>query len=164
MRIAIVGSREFSDAAFVERCVERLAKKHGDDLVIVSRGLRGVGKLVEAAVPKFCKQPLEVRPSPWSEGKTWSEIEDGKKSNRLFVKSVDQLVVLWDAKADMRGRDVLHAVKCGLEFRKPVFLYDVQEKVWLTERADQWKRTEVEHPLLSAWFRASNPRRYGLTR
>jgi len=147
MRVAIIGPRNFDDAPLIERCIQRLVKKHGDDLVIVSRGLRGVGKLVEAAVPKFCKQPLELRPAPWSEGETWSEIDAGKKPNRAFVKSIDELVVVWDGLSDGRGRDVLHAAKCALEFRKPLFLYDVQMAMWVTDRTDQWRCVEPEHPL-----------------
>lgn len=148
MRVGVIGSRSFDDVDLIERSVQRLVARHGDDLVIVSRGMRGVGKLVEAATLKLCKQPPEVRSAPWSEGTTWSEIEDSKRPNRAFVKAVDQLVVIWDAKADTRGRDVLHAVKCGLEFRKGVFLYDVQKRAWVTERPELWKLTEAEHPLV----------------
>lgn len=158
MRVAIIGSREFGDADLIDRCIRRLVDKHGDALVLVSRGMRGTGKLVAAAAQKLGRTP-EIFPVSWDEGDV-RRTEESKNQNRALVRSIDQLVVIWDAKADTRGRDVLHAVKCALEFMKGVFLYDVQKQAWVTERPDLWARTNAEHPLIPWYVRESRLNRY----
>lgn len=158
MRVAVIGSREFGDADLIERCIRRLVDKHGDTLVLVSRGMRGTGKLVEASAQKLGRKP-EIFAASWDEGDV-RRTEESKQQNRALVRSVDQLVVIWDAKADAGGRDVLHAVKCALEFRKDVFLYDVQKQAWVTERADLWACTSAAHPLVPWYVREGRLNRH----
>jgi len=149
MRIGVIGSRLLDDALLIDRCVQRLAARHGDALVIVSRGQRGTGRLVEAAARRFCKAPPEIVSVPWEEARTW--MEEGREPTRAFVKSIDQLVVIFDAEDDGRGRDVLFAAKCTRGNRKPLFLYDVQKKAWITDAVEQWKICEEQFPSTQWW-------------
>jgi len=151
MRVGVIGSRLFDDAPLLDRCVQRLVERHGEALTIVSRGQRGTGRLVEHAARRFCKSPPEILRAPWEEAHTW--MEEGREPTRAFVKSVDQLVVIFDTEDAGRGRDVLFAAKCTRGNRKPLFLYDVQKKAWITDAVEQWKICEEQFPSERWWSR-----------
>lgn len=126
-RVAIVGSREFNDALFMDKVVWRLVQRYGDRLVIVSGGARGADMLAELAARRLCKRPPERIEALWS----LHGDRAGPIRNEQIAKVSDEMVAIYDPRSRTRG--TAHAVKSMLKLGKQVYLYLVEVRTWVTD-------------------------------
>lgn len=135
-RVAIIGSREFDDARFVDKVVQRLVDRYGDKLVIVSGGARGTDLLAELAARRLCKHPPERIEALWA----FQGDRAGPIRNEHIAKISDEMVAIYDPRSRTRG--TAHAVKSMLKLGKQVYLYLVETKTWVTDPDELKKWSE----------------------
>lgn len=89
MKIAVVGSRNYPDLAFVRKQVARLKQTYGRAW-IVSGGARGVDAVAEQAARTLCL-PVLIFTADWSQGKG-----AGFTRNAEIIEHADIVVAFWD--------------------------------------------------------------------
>lgn len=117
MKLAVVGSRNFSDRDIVESYLEtRIAK--GDITLIISGGARGVDKWAEIWASEN-DIPTKIFLPDW-----------GGLRNSDIVAEADEILVFWDGKS--RGtKDVMNKARAeGVSFVLHR-TFDYKGKTWL---------------------------------
>lgn len=93
IKVAIVGSRGFSDLARVQQAVASL-KQFDPQITIVSGGAKGVDKAAEDAA-RYLKLNTVIFPAEWHKhGK-----QAGMVRNKLIVNEADHVIAFWDGKS-----------------------------------------------------------------
>jgi hypothetical protein len=123
MRVGIVGSREFMDAALVERAVRRLLARD-PDVVIVSGGARGADAIAEMIARRLCAYPPVIFPADWRRGRG-----AGLARNQKIVDASDEVVAFWDGKST----GTMDTVRKALTAKKPTFVYSALAGRWLSD-------------------------------
>lgn len=109
VRVAIVGSRDFSDPALVERVVADLPA----DTVVVSGGARGVDSWAVAAAQRRGLQTEVIRPEGEKYGRS-----AGFKRNVLIIERAERVIAFWDGKSN----GTRHSIDLAKKACKPVDL------------------------------------------
>lgn len=121
MKLAIVGSRSWTDAEKIEKAIFDFWMNNQideSDLIIVSGGARGADKIAENwadanGVPKIIHLP------DWDKyGKS-----AGFVRNKLIVQDCDVLICFWDG----TSKGCMNSVKVAKELGKKVVLYQTEE-------------------------------------
>jgi len=109
MRVAIVGSRSWTDLAAVQHVIETLEP----DDVVISGGARGVDTMaVEAARARGLA--VEVYPADWDRfGRS-----AGFRRNATIVERAERVVALWDG----LSRGTAHTIRLAKLAGKPVLV------------------------------------------
>lgn len=115
MKVAIVGSRGFTDSALVERTVKALLDKHSD-LVIVSGGAAGADTLAARAGALLGVRTI----THWPEWEKFGK-SAGFKRNALIVADAD-LVIAFFAPGP-RSKGTANTVALALGASKPTRIY-----------------------------------------
>lgn len=90
MKVAVVGSRDFSDMEMVKRFIRALA----EDTVVISGGARGVDSVAEGEAGKR-DLAVEIYPADWAKyGKRAGYIR-----NMIMVDKADVVVAFWDGES-----------------------------------------------------------------
>lgn len=93
-RVAVCGSREFADEAFLWRCLDRLRDRFGGPFEVVSGGARGADSLGEDYAVRR-ELPLTRFPALWrSLGKP-----AGKARNLSLLWRATHVVAFWDGRS-----------------------------------------------------------------
>ena len=104
MRIAVVGSREFTDMTAVRTYVETLPL----DVTVVSGGARGVDTAaVEAAKERGMKTEIV-----WADWDKYGR-SAGPIRNKLMIESVDEVTAFWDGASKGTSNAIQNAEKLG---------------------------------------------------
>lgn len=120
MKIAIVGSREFSDWSLITRYVNDLPA----DSVIVSGGARGADRTAEQAARMRGLQ-VEIYPAQWDAYGNGA----GFIRNQQIVDAADRVVAFWDGQS--RGtRDTLRKAHAA---RKPILIIYPDGHTWSSQ-------------------------------
>lgn len=90
MRVAIIGSREFTDYELME---EEIGKLNLTISVIISGGARGADSLAERYAKEY-SLPIIVHLPDWSIGKHAGHIR-----NSLIIEDSDVVIAFWDGKS-----------------------------------------------------------------
>ena len=90
MKVAIVGSRDYTDLQAVWNFVERLASRR-PDAIIISGGARGVDTMAACAGRFFGLEVIELEPE-------WARLGKaaGHARNSDIVAAADILIAFWD--------------------------------------------------------------------
>ena len=120
MRVAIVGSRTFTNPRVIAEAITRLQEKY-DDLTIVSGGAKGTDSLA-AAIVVARKIPLTVHLPEWSVyGKS-----AGFRRNQTIVDDSDMIIAFF---ADgPRSAGTNHTVHIARDAGKEIQIY--HEGAW----------------------------------
>jgi len=122
MKIAIVGSREFSDMKFAQRVIMKellfaipcTDDVNQEELVLVSGGARGIDTLAEQEADKL-KMNKTIFPAEWNKyGKSAGFIR-----NELIIKEADRVIAFWDG----RSKGTKHSINIAILARKPIDIY-----------------------------------------
>lgn len=115
MRVAIVGSRTFTDERMVRQIVARLQERH-EELTIVSGGARGVDTFAaQAAMDRGVR--VQVFPAEWDRyGK-----RAGYLRNVTIVENADMVIALFAP--GPRSKGTSHTVNIAREQHKTVCEY-----------------------------------------
>lgn len=111
-RIAIVGSREFSNWRQVIDCVNALPI----DTIVVSGGARGVDRIAEQ-IARQRGMTVQVFPADWNKhGKSAGMIR-----NQFIVDYADKVIAFWDGQSRGTADTIAKARKAGkpVEIIKP---------------------------------------------
>ena len=110
MRVAIVGSRNYSDPERVRAYVRKLPP----NTVVVSGGARGVDTwaVEEAKLHLF---ETVVFPADWNK---WGK-SAGYVRNITIVENADRVVAFWDG----GSRGTMHTIRLAHKYKKPVEVY-----------------------------------------
>lgn len=90
-RYGVIGSRDFNDFKFAERCINQL--RGYNEVCIVSGGAKGADSIAKDYAEKY-QLPFVVYPADWSKGKG-----AGFLRNTQIVEDCDLLVCFWDGKS-----------------------------------------------------------------
>jgi hypothetical protein len=113
MRVAIVGSRTFTDYARIRKYIEKIAAKY-PDAVIVSGGAKGVDTLAERAANEVGLRVM-IFPADWSRlGK-----RSGFVRNVTIVEESDVVVAFWDGES----RGTKHTIDIARQSGVSVHVY-----------------------------------------
>ena len=109
MKVAIVGSRDYSDLEEVRRYVDGLPS----DTIFISGGARGVDKAAEQAA-KRVGMKTKIYPAEWDKyGKS-----AGFRRNTVMILAADRIVAFWDGKS----KGTKHAIDIAIKYRKPLIV------------------------------------------
>lgn len=113
MKVAIVGSREFTQLGRVDAFVAKLAAKY-PDVHIISGGAVGVDQQAERAARTLKLGVTIFRPD-------WKQfgLSAGYRRNELIVREADVVVAFWDG----RSRGTKHSIDLAEKAGKPVHIY-----------------------------------------
>ena len=104
MKVAIVGSRDFTDERHVQRVIEHLFERFGPALTIVSGGARGVDTMAETHAKRL-GIPTIIHHANWAkEGKS-----AGMNRNILIVHDSEMVVAFFSP--GPRSRGTSHTVR-----------------------------------------------------
>lgn len=117
MKVAIVGSRDFTRLDWVREYVDR--KLWLED-VVVSGGARGVDSEAAAYARESACNRVEVIPADWSQGKA-----AGKERNFDIIEKADRVVAFWDGMSSGTAHSIALAVALG----KPVEVYSTHPRL-----------------------------------
>jgi hypothetical protein len=136
MRVAIVGSRDYTDGTFIEMCVRQLSA--GD--YVVSGGASGADFLAEKYAMRMGVSRI-IHEAYWAKhGKSAGPIR-----NSLIVKDSDCVLAFYTNRSESRG--TLNCVSQAKSKGIPVFEYDAA-----TEAKPEW---------LWTWYKFLDPTLYG---
>lgn len=100
-KVAVVGSRTFTDAQLLEKVLDNFK----EPFILISGGAKGVDTLAEAYADKKCYDKLIIKPDYKSFGKLAPVIR-----NTEIIDRADHVILLWDGKS--KGTlDVLNKCK-----------------------------------------------------
>ncbi len=122
MKIAMVGSRDFSNLNLVKNIIKQINEKY-PDAIIVSGGARGVDQTAEIAAIR-CGLETLIFPADWE--------THGKKAgflrNAQIVENCDILLAFWDG----LSKGTANTIDIALNLKKKVYIYDIDSK-WRNE-------------------------------
>lgn len=115
MKLAIVGSRTFTNYAYLEEAIYTLVMSSGFVITeIVSGGARGADSLAETFAHNK-GLPLTVFPADWeTHGKS-----AGYKRNAQIIQHCSLVTAFWDGVS----RGTKHSIDLAVKHNKPVFIY-----------------------------------------
>ena len=114
MKIAIVGSRDFSDMDFARWKIYRFLDERKRQDIVVSGGARGIDSLAEEVV-KQMGMTCTVYEADWQKyGK-----QAGFIRNRSIINGADYIIAFWDGKS----KGTKHSIDLALEQNKPIDIY-----------------------------------------
>lgn len=110
MKVAIVGSRDFTDLAQVRAYVDGLP----EDATVISGGARGVDITAETQATKRGLRVISHHPDWDRDGKSAAFVR-----NATIAEDCDEMVAFWDGKS----RGTKSAIQYARDLRKPVTIY-----------------------------------------
>lgn len=121
MKIAVVGSREFSDIKFAKyKIMQTLlfaipdVDENKEEPILISGGARGIDSLAEKVANQY-KVKTKIFSPDWNKyGKRAGAIR-----NQLIVDRADKIIAFWDGKSKGTKITIDMAIKAG----KPVDIY-----------------------------------------
>ena len=113
MKIAIVGSRGFSDKDFIQGLTYKLIRD-GELTEFISGGARGVDTWAQEIAEDFELKKTIFKPDWDKYGK-----QAGYLRNELIVKEADMVLAFWDGKSKGTKHSINLAIKAG----KPLNIY-----------------------------------------
>lgn len=119
MKIAIVGSRTFTDYLLLERCLSQVMETYTIDLII-SGGAYGADALAERFAREKGIPTLIFKPDWDKYGKS-----AGYKRNALIVNEADVVVAFWDG----FSRGTKHTVDLAEKLKKPVVVMTFNSEI-----------------------------------
>jgi len=132
MKIAIVGSRTFSDEMMIRDCVNQLKEKYGDKLIIVSGGAQyGADAYAKKYALFFGIEYREFNPAHTRKNQysVMPELYFGKNyhpshffhRNTLVVKASDVVIAFINPHTESNGTK--HTIKEAERMGKPVLIF-----------------------------------------
>ena len=110
VKLAIVGSRNFTSYAFLNDNINRLIKENNWNVThVVSGGAKGADSLAELWA-KLHKVPTIIHPADWD---TYGK-QAGYIRNKLIVADADVVVAFWDLKSP----GTKHSIDLAAEMKK----------------------------------------------
>jgi len=125
MKIAIVGSREFTPSILIEETMNRIFSKHHND-ILISGGAKGVDSIAEQIVDKWNKMGYYYSKTPYQFQKIifkpdWDKY--GKSAgfirNKLIINEADRVIAFWDGKS----KGTKHSIDLSIAQNKPIDIY-----------------------------------------
>lgn len=113
MKIAVVGSREFSDKDFVQGITYKLIRD-GELTEFISGGARGVDSWAQEIANDFKLKKTIFKPDWDKYGKS-----AGFLRNKLIVEEADMVIAFWNGKSNGTKHSIDLAIKAG----KPINIY-----------------------------------------
>lgn len=98
MRLAVVGSRTFTDYDMMDIVLSEMMDKHGKALVIVTGGAKGADKMAEFFAYRNGLQVQVYKPDWEKYGKS-----AGFRRNRLIVGDADMLLAFYGPDGETKG-------------------------------------------------------------
>lgn len=110
MIVAIVGSRDFSDAEYMERMIEKSVGINNIEL-IVSGGAKGADRLAEGFAQKH-DIPVKVYRANWVKyGKSAGMIRNGD-----IVNDADVVIAFWNGQSPGTKMTIRECVQTGTQY------------------------------------------------
>jgi len=114
MKLAVVGSRTFSDYTFLGQVIDRLSIEKGLCIsTIVSGGARGVDSMAAIYAREHDIELLEFLPNYKKYGRRAPLLR-----NEEIISSSDVVLALWDGKS----RGTSHSINIAKEMGKELFI------------------------------------------
>lgn len=115
-KIAVIGSRSFSDEEYMRRVLFEKEKLHAEEHVLVSGGAPGEDFLAER-ISKVEEIPFVLYPANWERHGRRA----GMLRNIAMIQYVDEVIAFWDGKSS----GTQHSINLAEKFGKPVRIYMV---------------------------------------
>ena len=120
MKLAIVGSRTFTDKAFMMKQLMEWKVEYGSDLAVVSGGAKGADSIAES-LAWFMDIPVIIYKPDWKKfGK-----QAGYLRNVKIVEAADALLAFYGPEGESKG--TAHSVSLARQKGIPVSIFYQQE-------------------------------------
>lgn len=118
MKLAIAGSRNFNDFAFLELKINELRKQYAIDSLI-SGGAKGADLLAEQYAAKY-HLAIECVLPDWKMHSHGA----GHRRNEIIVQKCDLLIAFWDGKS----KGTKHIIEYAQKQNKQVYIFNYADK------------------------------------
>jgi hypothetical protein len=122
MKLAIVGTRTFNNAALMDSSIAGLVQQHGNITEIISGGARGADRLAEQYAHQHAIPLTIFYPDWYAHG-----LKAGPMRNTRIVQAADHVLAFWD----YNSRGTMDTINKAVAANKPVTI--VHTRTGLTE-------------------------------